>query len=118
MGTRFIATTECPVHPNVKEAIVSADDLSTVAFRGIIGIVRGLKTPLAERCAEMEMNGGDLKKITDLYHSGYLRGMLDGDATEGTFICGSGCGLIRDIKGAGAVVRDIAREAEAVLAAL
>jgi hypothetical protein len=66
----------------------------------------------------MDMNGCDLKDITDLYHSGYLKGMLEGNATEGTFICGSACGLIREVKSAGAVVRDVMTEAEQVLASL
>jgi hypothetical protein len=66
----------------------------------------------------MEAAGCSLKEITDLYHSGYIKGMLEGDAIEGTFICGSACGLIREVKGAAAVVRDIIREAEQVLAKL
>ena len=31
MGTRFIATVEAPVHPNVKQAIVDASPNSTPA---------------------------------------------------------------------------------------
>ena len=33
MGTRFMATEECPTHPNVKRAIQEATDTSTVAIR-------------------------------------------------------------------------------------
>jgi enoyl-[acyl-carrier protein] reductase II len=118
MGTRFIATTECPAHEKVKQAIVEADDVSTIALRGILGMVRSLKTPLATRCAEMEAGGCSLKEITDLYHSGYIRGMLEGNAIEGTFICGAACGLIREVKGAATVVQDTIREAEQVLTKL
>lgn len=32
MGTRFMATTQCMVHSNVKQAIIDAVDNSTVAF--------------------------------------------------------------------------------------
>lgn len=32
MGTRFIATKECPVHENYKQAILQADDTSTVSI--------------------------------------------------------------------------------------
>ncbi len=118
MGTRFIATVECPAHENVKRAIVEADDMSTTAVRGSIGAVRGLKTPLVARCAEMEANGCDRKEITDTYHSGYRKGMLEGNTAEGAFICSSACGLIREVKSASAVVQDVAREAEQVLAGL
>lgn len=33
MGTRFLATKECPAHPNVKRAILEATDTSTIAVR-------------------------------------------------------------------------------------
>jgi nitronate monooxygenase len=115
MGTRFIATEECPAHANVKQAIAEGGNDSTITIHGAIGIVRSLKTPLAERCAELERNGGSLKDVTDLYHSGYLKGMLEGNAKEGTFICGSGCCLIRDVKPASEVVRDVMRQAEKIL---
>jgi NAD(P)H-dependent flavin oxidoreductase YrpB (nitropropane dioxygenase family) len=118
MGTRFIAPRECPAHEKVKQAIVKADDVSTLALRGILGMVRSLKTPLTTRCGEMEAAGYSLREITDLYHSGYIKGMLEGNAIEGTFICGSACGLIREIKGAATVVQDTIREADQILASL
>jgi enoyl-[acyl-carrier protein] reductase II len=118
MGTRFIATTECPAHDNVKQAIVEAGEGGTAVVCGTIGAVRSLKTPLMERCAEMERNGSGPKEITDLYHSGYLKGMLEGNATDGTLICGSGCCLVKEVKTAGQVVRDVTREAEDILAGL
>ena len=33
MGTRFMATKECPTHPNVKQAVLEATDTSTMAIR-------------------------------------------------------------------------------------
>jgi NAD(P)H-dependent flavin oxidoreductase YrpB (nitropropane dioxygenase family) len=33
MGTRFMATKECPTHPNVKHALLEATDTSTMAMR-------------------------------------------------------------------------------------
>jgi NAD(P)H-dependent flavin oxidoreductase YrpB (nitropropane dioxygenase family) len=33
MGTRFMATKECPAHPNVKRAVLEATDTSTIAVR-------------------------------------------------------------------------------------
>jgi enoyl-[acyl-carrier protein] reductase II len=115
MGTRFIATEECSAHEDVKRAIVEAGDGATAVLHGTIGTVRSLRTPLTERCADLERNGRDPKEITDLYHSGYLKGMLEGSGTDGTFICGSGCCLIGEVKTAGQVVRDITREAEEIL---
>ncbi len=115
MGTRFIATTECPAHENVKQAIIKACDLDTIALPGTLGVMRALRTTVTNHCAAMQAQGASSKDITDVYHGAYLKGMLEGDSAEGTFAFGDACGLIREIKDAGSVVRDITREAEEVL---
>ena len=43
MGTRFVATTECSAHQNVKKAIVDAGDTSTVTVTGTVGVLRALE---------------------------------------------------------------------------
>jgi enoyl-[acyl-carrier protein] reductase II len=118
MGTRFVATPECSAHQNVKKAIVDAADTSTVTVTGTVGVLRALKSPLMERCLQLEASGGTLQEMSNLYRPGYAKGMVQGNAAEGTFVCGAGAGLIREIKGAAEVVRDIVKEAERVIAAL
>jgi len=117
MGTRFIASTECAAHRAVKQAIIDACDTSTLTVEGIPGVLRALKTPLMERCVRMESSGRSLKEISDEYDRGYRTGMLEGKI-EGTFICGAGAGLIREVKSAAAIVLEVIREAERVLAGL
>jgi enoyl-[acyl-carrier protein] reductase II len=112
LGTRFIATTECTAHQNVKDAIVNAGDCSTVTVAGTVGMLRTLKTPLIERCLELEAKGASLQEISATYRPGYTRGMVHGDAAEGTFVCGAGAGLIKEIVPAADVVRDMVKEAE------
>jgi enoyl-[acyl-carrier protein] reductase II len=116
MGTRFIATKECPAHQNVKQAILNASDTSTLTVTGTVGVVRALKTPLMERCVQRELSGSPLQEISNLYRSGYMKGMLEGNVTEGSFICGAGAGLIKKIKTAAEVVRDTVKEADQILA--
>jgi len=114
MGTRFIATTECPAHQTVKQAILDASDTSTTTVTGTVGVMRALKTPFMERCVQMEASGGTLQEISKLYRSGYRKGMLEGNRVEGTFVCGAGAGLINEIKSAAEVVRDTVKEAEQI----
>jgi enoyl-[acyl-carrier protein] reductase II len=118
MGTRFVATTECSAHQNVKEAIVKAGDRSTVTVAGTVGVLRALKSPLMERCVRLGASGGSLQEMSNLYRPGYAIGMVQGNMMEGTFVCGAGAGLIREIKGAAEVVWDIVKEAEQIIAAL
>jgi enoyl-[acyl-carrier protein] reductase II len=118
MGTRFIATTECSAHQNVKEAILSACDTSTVAVTGGVGALRALKGPLMERCIRLEASGGSPQDMSNLYRPGYAIGMVQGNMLDGTFVCGAGAGMIKEIKGAGEVVREIVKEAEQIIAGL
>ncbi len=115
IGTRFIATEECPAHLAVKHAIVHACELSTSTVAGIVGILRALRTPVMERCIQMEKAGCSLQEISDTYDSVYVKGMLDGCTAEGTIVCGAGAGLIREMKSAAEVVRDLAAETDNIL---
>lgn len=118
MGTRFIATTECSAHENVKRAVVQATDASTVALPATLGMLRALKNPMVARCQEMEAKGCSRREITEMYHSGYMKGMLEGNAETGTFVCGAACAFVRRIQSASAVVQDIVEETDRVLARL
>lgn len=118
MGTRFVATKECSAHQNVKSAIVNAIDTSTVTVTGTVGTLRALKGPVIQSCIELESRGGSVQEISALYRPGYAKGMMQGNASEGTFVCGAGAGLIKEIKGAADVVRDIVRDAERIIAGL
>jgi enoyl-[acyl-carrier protein] reductase II len=118
MGTRFVATPECSAHQNVKEAIVKAEDASTVTVSGTVGTLRALRSPLMDRCVQLETRGGSLQEMSTLYRPGYAIGMVEGNIAEGTFVCGAGAGLIKGIKGAGEVLRDIVKEAGQIIAAL
>jgi NAD(P)H-dependent flavin oxidoreductase YrpB (nitropropane dioxygenase family) len=114
MGTRFIATTECPAHPNVKQAILDAIDTSTVTVTGLDGVLRALKTPLMEHCVRMEASGSKPQEYVPLYRSRYMKGMLEGNMAEGTFVCGAGAGLIKEVKSAGDIVRNMVQEADQI----
>jgi enoyl-[acyl-carrier protein] reductase II len=112
LGTRFMATTECPAHENLKRAIVEAGDTSTVLLPSTLGGMRALKSPITARCLEMQEKGCSLREITDTYHSGYLKGMIEGDAQAGTFVCGAGCGLVTRVLSAAEVVGELMAEVD------
>ena len=55
MGTRFIATKEAPVHPNVKKALVEASELDTVlVMRALRNTERVLKNKGVDHLLEIE----------------------------------------------------------------
>lgn len=118
MGTRFIASTECPAHPRVKQAICNVGYNSTVTCTGLIGVLRALKNPLMERCIDLEAKGATPGEVTQLYSGGFRVGLLEGDMINGLISFGMGAGMIKKIKSAGDIVRDIVKETEQVTAGL
>ena len=118
MGTRFIATKECPAHEDFKSAIVDAVDTSTATCTGSLGVLRALKNPMLERCIQMEMSGSTPLERARIYASKFREGMLEGDMVEGTLPCGAGAGLIESLKSAAEVVHDTVKEAVQILDAL
>ncbi|MDM7915723.1 MAG: nitronate monooxygenase, partial [Candidatus Eisenbacteria bacterium] len=52
LGTRFLATTECSAHDNLKQAVVRAGYADTAVLPGTLGILRALRTPLVSRCLD------------------------------------------------------------------
>jgi nitronate monooxygenase len=126
MGTRFIATREAPVHPNVKQAIVAASELDTrLVMRPLRNTERVLNNKAAASLLEKERTlGSELKfeDIIDEVAGVYPRIMLDGDMEAGVWSCGAGvwscgmvAGLINDIPSCKELIDNIMSEADALI---
>ena len=116
MGTRFICTAECTVHPNYKEMIVKAGDRSTITTGHSLGHpVRALRSPMTRRFEEMEQKGLTEAELIE-FGTGKLRlATVDGNVNEGSFMAGQSCGLVSDIVPAAVLIQRIIAEAEAIL---
>ena len=120
MGTRFICTTECTVHPNYKEKIIKASDRSTMVAGTLLGHpVRAIKNRMSremarlEKCAEV--NDTDLID----FGTGKLRlAVEEGDVVNGSVMAGESCGLVNDIIPVAALIDRIISQAEEQIAAL
>ena len=119
MGTRFIATREAPVHPNVKQAIVAASELDTrLVMRPLRNTERVLNNKAAASLLEKERTlGSELKfeEIIDEVAGVYPRIMLDGDMEAGVWSCGMVAGLINDIPSCKELIDNIMSEADALI---
>ena len=119
MGTRFIATREAPVHPNVKQAIVAASELDTrLVMRPLRNTERVLNNKAAASLLEKERTlGSELKfeDIIDEVAGVYPRIMLDGDMEAGVWSCGMVAGLINDIPSCKELIDNIMSEADALI---
>ena len=119
MGTRFIATKEAPVHPNVKQALVEATELDTrLVMRALRNTERVLKNKGVDELLEIEREKGVALKIEDIHDQVagvYPRIMVDGDMDAGAWSCGMVVGLINDVPTVKELVDRIMAEAEAII---
>ncbi|MDP6563956.1 MAG: nitronate monooxygenase family protein [Alphaproteobacteria bacterium] len=122
MGTRFMATVEAPVHDNVKQAMVDADELNTkLVYRPLRNTSRVFKNEIAEQVGEIEREKGADLKIDDL--SALVAGQRgrtvfeEGDINHGVWSAGMVVGLIHDIPTCQELVTRIVSEAEEIIAA-
>jgi NADH:quinone reductase (non-electrogenic) len=119
MGTRFIATKEAPVHPNVKKALVEASELDTVlVMRALRNTERVLKNKGVDQLLEIEREKGATLKIDDIHDQVagvYPRVMVDGDMEAGAWSCGMVVGLINDVPTIKELIDRIMADAEAII---
>ena len=119
MGTRFIATKEAPVHPNVKKALVEATELDTrLVMRALRNTERVLKNKGVDDLLEIEREKGATLRIEDIHDhvAGiYPKVMVDGDMDAGAWSCGMVVGLINDIPTVKELVDRIMAEAQRII---
>jgi nitronate monooxygenase len=119
MGTRFIATEEAPVHPNVKAALVAASELDTrLVMRSLRNTERVLNNAGVARLLETEKSLGAALSFADIaaeVAGVYPRIMRDGEMDAGAWSCGMVAGLIHDVPSCAVLIDRIMREAEDII---
>jgi NAD(P)H-dependent flavin oxidoreductase YrpB (nitropropane dioxygenase family) len=118
MGTRFVATREAPVHPNVKQALIDHSERDTrLIMRTLRNTERVMHNTAVDKVLEIESRGNT--RIEDIipYVSGQVgKVMLEqGDLEQGTLAAGQCMGLIRDIPTCRELLDRIMTEAEAII---
>jgi len=120
MGTRFLATTEAPVHERVKQTIVDSDELQTrLVMRSLRNTERVLKNKAVDEILRIEKEKGEATAIDDIRHlvTG-AKGKLvlhEGKMDEAAWSCGMVAGLIHDIPSCADLIDTIMADAEKLI---
>jgi NADH:quinone reductase (non-electrogenic) len=99
MGTRFLATQECPLHPAAKAKVLEAGEADTVlVMESLMNPARVLRTGWVDKILEMEKRNASLEELAPMI-SGKVsfKGWESGDLSEGIYPMGQVIGLIDDI---------------------
>lgn len=112
MGTRFLATEECPGHSKWKEFLVNCQESDTVYVLRSIGTpTRMLRNALAGKIIEMEGRGASREELISVI-SGQRGNVLEtGDIDAGMVDAGQCIGLVRDVPTVKELVDRIMEEA-------
>ena len=119
MGTRFVTTTEAPVHENVKRQIVANDErASQVVLREFHNTARVARNSVSEQIVEISRRPGATSADVAELASG-ARGrsavLRDGVMEGGMRWAGQSQGLVDEVASCADVVRSIVDEAEELL---
>ena len=116
MGTRFLATKECQIHPNFKERLVSAQSTETMfVMRTLTDPMRVLRTELMMKVQDLEDKGASIEEIIPLVAGQRsMKAMEAGNVDESLLACGQIVGLVHDIPTVKELVERTMEEATAL----
>ncbi|MGZ5930675.1 MAG: NAD(P)H-dependent flavin oxidoreductase [Rhizomicrobium sp.] len=120
MGTRFMATTEAPIHQKVKEALVANDERATdMIFRTMHNSSRVARNKISQQVVEIERRGGakfeDVRELVAGTRGGKVYDT--GDTDYGIWSAGQTQGLIHDIPTCKELISRIVSEAQQIIRA-
>ena len=119
VGSRFAASAESSGHPAFKQRIVEAADGDTFLTLKKVVPVRMIRNKFYRDVEALENRGGSTEELASLLgHGRSRRGMFEGDTEEGELEIGQVAGLIREIKPAAEILREMMDEFEAAKAQL
>ena len=118
VGTCLLASVECPIHENYKQAILKAKDSdTTVTGRSIGGPVRVLKNKMARQYLALEKKGGSLVELERHTLGGLRRAVFDGDMENGSVMAGQVAGMLHEIRPVREIFEELYSQGRAVLEA-
>lgn len=121
MATRFLATKESAVHPNIYKTLLEKNETDTVlvlkALLGGLGLqVRALRNELIRKIEEVEQGEGDLASLLPLISGERARIVWkEGNSEEAMLTIGQSVGRIKDIPSVNDLIPRIIEEARAAI---
>jgi NADH:quinone reductase (non-electrogenic) len=118
MGTRFCATQEAPIHPNIKQLYVNNDERGTnLIFRNLHNTARvgknGVSDEVALRLKKADAKFEDVAELVRGYKGAEM--LKSGDTEGGVFWAGMIQALIHDIPTCQELMDTIMNDAESII---
>lgn len=116
VGTCLLASTECPIHANYKNAVIAARDNDTIVTGRIAGTpVRILKNNMAREYVKKEREGADKAELENYTLGSLRKAVYEGDTENGSLMAGQVCGQIKEVKPIEEILASMYEESFAIL---
>ena len=121
MATRFVATKECKVHPNIHKMLLEKNEMDTSlnlqTLLAQFGLqVRALRNDIVLQIEKIEQEGGDISELLPLITGQRAKQVWkDGNVEEAMLTFGQSLGRINDIPTVSELVERIVKEAKEAL---
>lgn len=113
IGSRFVASEEASSHYNFKQAVINAAEGDTQLSLKKLTPVRLLKNKFFQQVQEAEARGAGVDELQKLLgRARAKKGMFEGDLDEGELEIGQVSALVKELKPAGEIVKEIWQEFE------
>ena len=94
-----LASQECPIHENYKQAVLKAKDTSTTVTGRINGTpVRILKNKMAKTYIQKEKEGATMMELEKYTLGSLKKAVFEGNVDEGSLMAGQVAGMVHEIK--------------------
>lgn len=113
MGTRFLVSEECTIHPNYKEKVIKAKDIDTeVTGTSTSHPVRVLRNKLTREYLKIEKEKGNCVELDELAKDSLRRAVRDGDVENGSVMAGQIAGLVKSRQSCEEIIQELVNECQ------
>jgi NAD(P)H-dependent flavin oxidoreductase YrpB (nitropropane dioxygenase family) len=117
IGTRLLVTQECPIHDDLKKALLQATEMDTLTILGSLhNTLRAWKNPAALKVADLESKDSDLWEIFNIVAGTETKKMYqEGDPSAGVIACSQSIGLVSEIESVSTVIHGMVAQANEII---
>jgi len=111
IGSAFAVSQESSAHENFKMAVINSGEGDTMLALKLLTPVRLLKNEFYKQINQAELRGATTEELRSILHKGRSKkGIFEGDMTEGELEIGQVSALIKEIKPASEIIKNIWQE--------
>ena len=117
IGSRLLTTKECPIHENLKKALINCSVYdTTIVMQSVNNALRVWNNPAAQNILELENAGKPDTEIFSAASGMFTRKMYEeGDINAGIMTIGQGLGLSDDIPTVKELIERVVKQAEEII---